>query len=251
MLVLEYVIGLFPQPAPEPGFWDAFRADGTLENAFAVGLIGAAVAAISFVIKSIWQAIAKAREERALLNASIIRFQNDVAVWRADWDETYTKDYYDALVDLILRNPDDFRFVTPASDDFDAKEMNKYLHRFEAEEMRTIRRYIVYYELLLSLNNLLSDEVFGTLTKERKIGVLTELFKSGHFLRSLADDTLTILHRYSRIHMGERFRATIRAKMREASDHVSSWREAALLRAQASGATDEPRKGDKKSKKRD
>jgi len=187
--MMNFIISLFGATA---------RTKDTLDYATAVALIGAAIAAAGFVLKDIWVRIAKWLEGRARFKSAIVRFHNDVRVWQDDYKDSYGQDQLDRLVETVLREKEDFKFSTPTSDSTDIRLLNRYMHRLNRVTMQVVRTYVVYYELVMSMNEKLSSDEFAKMSRQRKIGSIVALFRYACVVeemgRRVEDKLLPITH---------------------------------------------------------
>ncbi|MEO1702390.1 MAG: hypothetical protein AAFR71_10100 [Pseudomonadota bacterium] len=219
-------------------FGETARTKDTLDYATAVAFIGAVIAAVGFVLKDIWSRIAKWLEGRARFKSAVIRFHNDVRVWQDDYKDSYNDDQLDRLVATVLREDENFKFSIPASDSTDIRLLNRYMHRLNRVTMQVVRTYVVYYELVMSMNEKLGTQEFADMSRQRKIGAIITLFQYASVVeqigRKVEDKLLPLTHIRKR---GSKHRTELEEALETAKEKAGTDLEKALekLKEKANG----------------
>lgn len=167
--------------------------DKTALAALIIALFSASLGMVSYVTKSLLAFRKERREDHKLYRSAVIRFYNDIIIWRADYSTTYTDAKFDEMALEIAHGGKDFKFSVPASDQSDLDEIMRFIHRMTITEARLIRSFILYSKLLTSILHILRTDL-ATFEPDRKMKALSAFREMSKFvfqLSSAVADSLT------------------------------------------------------------
>ncbi len=165
-----------------------FRFPDTHTDATILALIVTAIIAmLRYLLKGVISAAVTLWMDHRKRRSAIIRFHNDVELWRSGFDMHFDDAHIRIYMDMVSNGPDDFRFFVGHSERLDIDEIKPFLHRLSSSELRCVRGYTANSELYERMTLFLGTDDFATMTKARKLKTLLQWHKIGLTTRLFAE----------------------------------------------------------------